>query len=92
MGNEKNYEEIGVQKSDQVSEHLETRHILDEELKMVIHHAETEGEKLYQPESNRFLAKMRIANATFYVKYSVTGENNYAVHSAYFHRAEILED
>lgn len=92
MGNGKNYEEIEVQKGDEVSELLETRHILGEELKMVIHHGETKDEKLYQPGLGHFLSKMRIANATFYVKYSVAGENIYTVHSAYSHRAEILED
>ena len=83
------YEALELQKSEQVKELLESRHIVDEEVKMVIYHGETTGEKLYQPETNRYLAKMRIANATFYVEYSVTGKKTYEVHTAYSHRAEL---
>ena len=85
------YEAIGLQKADQVVEFLESRHILDDEIKMVIYNAEATGEKLYQPETSRYLAKMRIANATFYVEYSVTEEKTYIVHTAYSHRAEVEE-
>ena len=83
------YEAIELQKSDQVKELLESRHILDEEIKMVIHNAESTGEKLYQPGAGRYLAKMRIVNTTFYVEYSVTGEKTYEVHTAYSHRTEL---
>ena len=83
------YEEAELQKNAQVTELLESRHILDEEIKMVIHNAESTGEKLYQPETNRYLAKMRIANTTFYVEYSLTEEKTYEVHTAYSHRAEL---
>ena len=84
------YEAIKLRKSDEVSELLALRAILDEEVKMVIHNAETTGAKLYQPDSNRYLSKMRISNATFYVEYSVEGEA-YTVHTAYSHRSEMEE-
>ncbi len=86
------YEEVELQKSDEVSELLESRHILDEEIKMVIHNAEATGGKLYQPETNRYLATLRISNATFYVEYSAAQGKAYVVHTAYSHRAEITEE
>jgi len=92
MGEKKEYAEIELQKSDQVKELLESRHILDEEIKMVIDNAETTGKKIYQPGTNKFLAKMRIANATFYVEYSALElEKTYKIHTAYAHKAKIRE-
>lgn len=85
------YEIIELKKSDEVAELLESSKILDDEIKMVINNAETKGEKLYQQDSDKLLAKLRIANATFYVKYSSAGENVYVVHEAYSHRAELVE-
>jgi glutamate synthase (NADPH/NADH) small chain len=81
--------EIKLQISDDVKKCLEERHILEDEIKQVIHHAETEGDKLYQPETNNFLAKLKIGNATFYAKYSIEGKS-YLVQSAYAHKSEIL--
>ena len=83
------WQQIALQKSDQVNDVLASRHILDDEVKMVIAHAEASGKKLYQPDGAHFLARLRIANATYYVEYSVAGEKTYAVHTAYYHRAEI---
>jgi glutamate synthase (NADPH/NADH) small chain len=85
------YEAIKLQKSEEVSEILESRHILDDEVKMVIRNAESRGEKLYQPETQRFLAKLKITDVTFYVEYSIAGEKTYIVHTAYSHRAELEE-
>jgi hypothetical protein len=86
------YETIKLQKSDQAMQLLESRKIIDDEIKMVIHNAETKGEKLYQQSSKSFLAKLRIANATIYVEYSPTGEDEYEVHTAYSHRAQLAEE
>jgi hypothetical protein len=80
--------EIKLQISDEIKQRLEDRHILEDEVKQVIHHAETEGEKLYEPNANRYLAKLRIGEATFYVEYSI-GEEDYIVRSAYAHKSEI---
>ena len=87
MGEE--YEAFQLQVSDEVKELLETRHILGDEVKMVIHDAETTGEKLYQEESDHFLAKKAVGKVTFYAEYSVSGDNTYTVHSAYSHRMEV---
>ena len=83
------WEEIKLQISDEVKRLLEERHISEDEVKQVIHHAETEGEKLYIPDGNKYLAKLAIGEATFYVAYSVE-DGSYAVQTAYAHKAKIM--
>jgi hypothetical protein len=91
MSEEVPYESIELEKSGEVVELLEARHILDDEIKMVIHHAEATGKKLYQPDNNRFLAKKGIGKATFYVEYEKGEGNTYRIRTAYSHRAVIEE-
>lgn len=86
------YESIELEKTDQVTELLESRKIMDDEIRMVIHNAETKEEKLYQQESDKFLAKLRVTQVTFYVEYSPAGEGTYTVHTAYSHRTELVEE
>jgi hypothetical protein len=95
------YENMKLQKSEEVTEVLDARHILDDEVKMVIDNAESTGEKLYRPGSDRLLAKVRIGTAsdellgeaiTYYVEYSVAEENSYVVHTAYCHRTKLMEE
>jgi glutamate synthase (NADPH/NADH) small chain len=81
-------EEIKLQVGDEVKKLLEERHISEEEVKKVINFGETKGEKLYQQEANRYLAKSRLGEVTIYVEYS-TDENGYIVHTAYSHRSKI---
>jgi len=82
------WEEIKLQVGDEVKKLLEERHISEEEVKKVIDFAETKGEKLYQQEANRYLAKSRLGEVTIYVEYS-TDENGYIVRTAYSHRSKI---
>ena len=82
------WEDVKVQVTAEVKKLLEERHILADEVKQVIHHAEAQSEKLYQPGVNVYLAKLRIGKATFYVEYSIE-DGNYIVRSAYAHKAEI---
>jgi len=82
------YEQVKLQESEEVVKILEERHVLDDEIKMVIDNAESTGEKLYESSTNRFLARLRIGEATFHVEYSVAGERTYTVHTAYAFRAE----
>jgi hypothetical protein len=80
--------EIRLQVSAEIKQRLEERHILEDDVKQVIYHAETEGAKLYQPEANKYLAQSRIGNATFYVEYSID-QDGYSVRSVYAHKSEI---
>ncbi len=76
---------IKLRKTQTVQDLMEARHILDEDIRRVIEHAERTGEKLYQPGSNRFLSKLRVRETYFYVEYEPT-EDAYEVHTAYSHR------
>ena len=82
------WEATKLQISDEVKTLMADRGISDEELKQVIHQAETAGEKLHQPEANRFLAKSRLGEVTVYAEYSVA-ENEYVIHSTYSHRSKL---
>ena len=82
------WEEIKLQLDDEVGKRLEERHILEDDVKQVIHNAESSGEKLYKPDENIFLAKLIIGKATFYVEYSIE-QTNYILRSAYAHKSEI---
>lgn len=82
---------LRLEKSDEVSDALEERHILDEDIKRVIQNAESTGDKLYQTDTDRFLSKLRVGEVTFYVEYSRI-ENGYRIHTAYSHRFLLEED
>lgn len=83
------WQEVKLDISVVVTRYLEMRHVLEDEIKQVIFHAETSGEKLFQPDTGKFLAKLRIGQATFYVEYS-QGTRSFTVESAYAHKSEIV--
>jgi hypothetical protein len=85
------YESIVLLMTDEVAEVMKQRSISDMEIKLVIHHGENTGEKLYQPGDGRILAKMPLFGATYYVEYNPS-EGGYRVHTAYLHRSEIKEN
>ena len=83
------WEELKLEISEDVKGRLEMRHILEDDIKQVIDHAETTGEKLYQIESNKLLGKLKIGKATFYVEYSL-GAGSFIIESAYAHKSEVI--
>jgi hypothetical protein len=82
---------LKLEKADDVTELLEERHILDDDLKRVIDHAERTGEKLYQPGSDRLLSKLRVQEASFYVEYA-PADGRYRIYTAYSHRFSLGEE
>jgi hypothetical protein len=86
----KGYEKIKLQKTDHAKEAMELMDISDEQVKMVIDHGEKTGDKLYQQEEERFLAKMRIEEATICVEYSPMKEKDtFKVHTAYAYKGKL---
>ena len=61
------------------------RHILEDDLVKVITHAEKTGVKLYQQDSDLFMAKLRMNEVYFYAEYSPI-EGGYRIHNTYSHR------
>jgi hypothetical protein len=76
---------------DDVKTLLDDRHILEDDIRRVIEHAETTGLKLYQPGTTNFLSKMRIFQAMFYVEYSLE-KGVYKIETAYTHRFKLDEE
>ena len=64
---------------------METRHILEDDVKRGIDYAEKTGEKLYEPDTNIFLSKLRVKEVYFYVEYKPV-EGGYKIYSTYSHR------
>ena len=74
--------------SPEVLERLERRMILFEDVRKVIEHAESTGEKLEDVKSGRLLASHRPAAVTYWVEYSAV-PGGFVVHDAYSHRMEV---
>ena len=82
-------EEIKLQISEAVSALMKEGHIYEGDVRQVIEWAESTGNKLYDPETSKFLAKKMLVNVTFYVIYSHLPEG-YMIHTTYSHRSEIV--
>ena len=77
--------------SDEIHSYMEVRHILEDDLKRVIDHAEKTGEKLYEPDSSILLSKLRMNAVYFYAEYSPCA-GGYKIYGAYSHRFLIKGD
>ena len=83
------WEDIKIEISETVEKMMQERHVLPDEVKIVINYVEKEdGTKLYIPDANRCLGKKIIGNATYYVDYFIDN-NKYVINSVYVHKAEI---
>jgi hypothetical protein len=73
----------------EVAARLEERRILSQDVRAVVGAAERTGRKFRSQLSGHWLAYRRAATVTFWVEYSVQGEQA-VVHNAYSHRMEVL--
>ena len=64
---------------------MEDRHILQDDLVKEIQYAEKTGEKLYQKDCDRFLAKLKLSTVYYYAEYSPV-EGGFEIHNTYSHR------
>lgn len=71
-----------------VSQVMEDRRILVEDVTKVIAHAEHTGCKLMNPETGYYIAYFQPASVTYWVEYSPQN-GGFIVHNAYCHRLEI---
>ncbi|HMK42874.1 MAG TPA: hypothetical protein VK445_01915, partial [Dissulfurispiraceae bacterium] len=82
--------EISV--SSEVSELLESRLILMEDVRRVLEHAEKTGNAMFDKQSGRFIAHYRPGSVTYWVEYTITMQDSvYVLHNAYSHRMEVIE-
>lgn len=82
------HEEIRLRIDERVGRLMEARGITEQDIQVVIGHAEATGEKFVNPVNGRSLASLRPDRVTFWVEYSRVGDE-YDVHSAYSHRMEM---
>ena len=91
-GLSESYEGVELVLDLDVIEIMESRGILENEIKMVIHEAETTGKKLFEPDGDQILAKKRIADTTYFVVYKKVSAVAFEVVTAYCCKTEIVEE
>lgn len=74
-----------------IQSYMEVRHILEEDVRKVIDHAERTGKKLYRPDAEVFLSKLRVKDVYFYAEYTPT-PTGYRLLNTYSHRFFLEED
>lgn len=76
---------------DSVMEVMEKRHILIEDVLRVVDNARKKGECFFNSENSNFLARLRLDNVTYWVRYEEKG-HEVLVNSVYSHRMEVVEE
>ncbi len=74
----------------EVAELLDRRHILDDDIRKVISHAEQIGKHLINPHNNHRLASCKPVRVTYWVEYEPVAQGN-VIHNAYSHRMQLPE-
>lgn len=77
--------------SNEITALMEKRFILLSDVEKVVDHSLTCKERFYNPETLDFLARLRVQNVTFWVKYEESG-SDITVKDVYSHRMEVVED
>lgn len=85
------YEAVKLRISSDVQALMDKRLILEEDLRAVIHFAETSNTKLLNLQTSHFMAHHKPAAVTYWVEYS-HDDDEFVIHNAYSHRMEIVEE
>ena len=86
--NKQNNYKVNLTISDELTDKLENKLILYKDIEDTIFNGEKNNEKFINKANNHFLTYHRVKNVTFWVEYSVDGDQ-YIVHNAYSHRMNI---
>ncbi len=87
MESKLNYE---ISYTPQARKNMDDRMILTDDVISVLDDYRVTGEAVLDAESGLFIARKRIGNATFWVKFTQNGDDDYLVHSAYSHRMQVM--
>jgi NADPH-dependent glutamate synthase beta subunit-like oxidoreductase len=82
------YEAIQVIMSDEVRERLDQRLILIEDVQRVLEYAQRTGRRLFNQQTQRYLAYYKPTAVTYWVEYVPQGEA-FVIFNAYSHRMEV---
>ena len=77
--------------TDEAREMMDRRMILTEDVIAVLNGFRETGEAILEGESGLLVARRRLGNATFWIKFSREGENIYTVHRAWSHRMNVVK-
>ncbi|WP_024955567.1 pyridine nucleotide-disulfide oxidoreductase/dicluster-binding protein [Sulfurospirillum arcachonense] len=77
--------------SDEINEIIEKRFILVSDIEQVIHNSIKQKERFFNPETSDYLARLRIQNVTYWVKYEENG-SDIVLKDVYSHRMQIVEE
>lgn len=69
---------------------MEKRFILQSDIEKVVENSLTHKERFYNPQTSDYLARLRVQNVTFWVKYEEQG-SDIIVKDVYSHRMEVVE-
>ncbi len=77
--------------SPEVMDRLNSRHILEDEARKVIHHAEATGRYLINPANQHRLACLKPVRVTYWIEYEPTAAG-YILHNGYSHRMHLPQE
>ena len=77
--------------TDEARKMMDARMILTDDVIDVLKAYRETGEAILDSESGLLIARKRVGNATFWVKFTQEGENSYTVHRAYSHRMQVVK-
>jgi Fe-S oxidoreductase len=75
---------------DEIVTLMEKRFILLSDVEKVVENSITHKERFFNPETSDYLARLRVQNVTFWVKYEENG-NDITLKDVYSHRMEVVE-
>ena len=81
--------DFDIRYTQEALELMDQRMILKSDVIEVLKYARESGEAILDQESGLYIARARIGNATFWVKYTME-QDTYVVRSAYSHRMKII--
>ena len=77
--------------TDEARRMMDERMILTDDVIAVLDDVRKTGEYLFDEESGLFIARKRVGNATFWLKFSREGDASYLVHRAWSHRMTVVK-
>ena len=69
---------------------MDDRMILKDDVIAVMNDLRQTGEAILDSETGLLIARSRLGNATFWVKFTREGDSSYLVHGAYSHRMNVI--
>jgi NADPH-dependent glutamate synthase beta subunit-like oxidoreductase len=83
------YEQIALTMTPEVRRRIDERRILEDDIRMLIEHAEQTGKRLLNTQNGQYRASLQSENVTFWVDYTCE-DGRFTVHNSYCHRMKIV--